>query len=136
MDAGTLLTAASIVGALGTSVLVFRLQRELQVAENGGHTWIPWADRLIIAAISLSFLVVVVLLISRSPTIIGLASAVVASAAVLGAGYPFAVLAHYRFLRPPINKPQRTNPEGVERHIVIICAVVAVLVALCRILLV
>jgi hypothetical protein len=131
MDTGALLTAASIVGAFGTSVLTFRIQREIEVEKSGGPTWIPWADVQMLGATVTSLAVVGVLLVvgSEVSATLRLASAGLAAAAVLAAGYPPAVLAHYRLLPGSSRTGPRTNPEPAELVLVLLSAALALAAA-------
>jgi hypothetical protein len=131
MDTGALLTAASIVGAFGTSVLTFRIQREIDVQRSGGPSWIPWADMQMLAATVMSLAVVAVLLAvgSESSPILRLASAGLAAAAVLAAGYPPAVLAHYRLLPGSSREGPRSNPELTAGLLVLLSAALALAAA-------
>jgi hypothetical protein len=109
MNSSDLLTTASIIAGFGVTVLMFRLQRELQISDENWRlrregresriiqTWIPPADYLVILAIIVS------LLGSVLPTLVSgnavrLASAACAAATILLAGYVPSILAHYRFI--------------------------------------
>ena len=94
------LSVASILSGFGITVFMFRIQRELQVRErtNDVASWLAWADYLVLAAITLSLILVVLPLITI-PHVIGVlavASASCAAAAILLAAYPWAILYHYR----------------------------------------
>ena len=130
MDASTLLTAASLIGAFGATTLTFRIQRELQVGDSGEKNWIPWADALMLVATIASFIVVASLLALRTTGIERLAAAGLAAAAVLAAGYPPAILAHYRLLPGSSRGGKRTNPEPPERWITYFSALVAIAAAI------
>ena len=130
MDAGTLLTAASVIGAFGTAALVFRLERELHMAERGEPRWIPWADWLMIVATVMSFLIVTALLLFPTAAL-HVASGCLAGAAMMAAGYPFAIFAHYRLLFGGKRQGPRTNPEGAECLLVLLSIVLATIAAVC-----
>jgi hypothetical protein len=92
------LTVASILSGFGITVLMFRVERELAMRKENKVTRLAWADYLILAATSLSLIFVVLpLMLFRSlPEIcITLSSASCAAAAILLAGYPFAIIDHY-----------------------------------------
>jgi uncharacterized protein (DUF697 family) len=131
-DAGTLATIASIIAAFGVAMLFFRIQREIdprRIEEQSRQTgedvvWIPWADWLLIAA-TLVCLLLVILPIALS---FGrrLAAAGSAAAAVMVAGYVFAILGHYRILFGRHRTRPRTNPEPAEIMFVAISALAAI----------
>jgi small-conductance mechanosensitive channel len=113
IDAGSILTVASIVAGFGVTVLMFRIQRELDVStENwrqrkpdvesqGLPTWLTVSDFLAIAAVIIALLLAVVpLLRSELVSAGGLSQAAAAcsAATVLLAGYVPSILAHYNFL--------------------------------------
>jgi len=60
LDLASLMTVASIVAGFGVAVLVFRIQREAGLKVH----WLPWADRLLIAATSVALGVVILPIIS------------------------------------------------------------------------
>jgi hypothetical protein len=95
------LTVAGILSGFGITVLMFRIQRELDVEEKWGpdFTWLAWADYLVIIATLLSLLLVVLPLTifhEQTKWSVPLASASCAAASVLLAAYPFAIIDHYR----------------------------------------
>jgi hypothetical protein len=109
MNSSDLITVASIIAGFGVTVMMFRLQRELQISDENWKqrgegsqaatvpTWIPPADYLVIVAIIVSLLGgVLPLLISRDA--IRLSSTACAAATILLAGYVPSILAHYRFI--------------------------------------
>jgi len=136
-DNGSLATIASIVAALGTLVLAFRIQRELQTPQ-GQWTGIPWADRLLIGA-TLSSLVLVVLpwvaLPHPWPWAVALERAACAAGVIMLCGYVCALLAHHRFLWSGKLAGPPSNPEPVERMAswvtLAVAAVVFVLIFIC-----
>ena len=93
----------SLIGAFGVAMLVFRVQRETDLQEkaiNAGKkpiTWLPIADRLIVVA-TLECLLLVVVPLVLYPDVKRISLAAVGSAAILVAGYMFAILAHYRII--------------------------------------
>jgi hypothetical protein len=125
-DAATLTTIASIVSGFGIAMLFFRIQRELQMHERLEAKWIPWADRLLIAATLISLLLVIFPLVAFSATstvVLRFASAACAAASLMVAGYVFGILAHYRLLFGKQREGPRDNPEPAEK--VIVYAVIA-----------
>ncbi len=130
-DAGTVTGVASIIAGFGAAMLFFRVQREIAMAEAGEINWIPWADRLLIGSTTISLLLVVLPVLLVEPTTFAYAAlppAACACAAILLAGYPFALLAHYRFILGGGRTGPRDNPEPAERYIVITTILVAVAV--------
>jgi hypothetical protein len=126
-----LLSVASILSGFGITVFIFRIQRELQVRERTGDiaTWLSWADYLVLAAITLSLILVVFPLITI-PQVIGVlavARASCAAAAILLAAYPWAILYHYRIVLGTKRQGQRLPGEPGEKLIVIVAAIVAAL---------
>jgi hypothetical protein len=51
-DDETLAAIGSVIVGFGIAAFVFRLQRELQMMEDGDSYWIPWADRLLISVVT------------------------------------------------------------------------------------
>jgi hypothetical protein len=136
-DAATLTTIASIVSGFGIAMLFFRIQRELQIREQLEVNWIPWADRLLIAATLISLLLVIFPLVAFSATstvVLRFASASCAAASLMVAGYVFGILAHYRLLLGKHREGPRQNPEPAER-VVVYAVIAAALLAFGRVLL-
>jgi hypothetical protein len=136
-EAGNLITVGSVIAAFGVAVLVFRIQRELYMESQGERSWVPWADRLLISATTAAFLLVIVPLISFTRTPIWaltLAAAGNSFAVLLLAGYPFAILAHYRRLWGKNRTGPRDNPEPAERYCVIGTGILAMIAFAGRIL--
>src|SRR5215217_682488 len=135
-DSGTLVTVASLITAFAVPVLFFRIERELEMRRQGMADWIPWADRLLVAAAWVSMLLVVLSLLIFPPTSIiyrVVPPAACGAAALCVVGYPLAILAHYYFYpfdrRDPPENP--TEPaEPAERVVVIITVVAATVVSL------
>jgi len=127
VDQATLATIAGLIGAVGAAVLVLRVQRETdqearaidakndlinQLISEGMSPeqaektadqeipviiWLPVADWLILAATVISLLAVILPLV-HYPEIKPWSLAASGSAAILTAGYIFAILAHYRII--------------------------------------
>ena len=129
MNIDTMSNIAAIIAGFGSAALVFRIQRELEMEEQGEVIWIPWADRLLIASVTLS-LIFVLLLQLVFPDIETLSFALsrgfLAAALVMMAGYIFAILAHYRMLFGGKRTGPRVNPEPPERIIVFVSLFVAI----------
>jgi len=132
------LTVASILSGFGISVFMFRIQRELHVRDVHPQwpNWLAWADYLILAAILLSLLLVVLPLmaiVEPGRLAYSIAAGSCAAASVLIAGYPFAILDHYRieigtWRTQEGERPQeRHKGEPIERMIVIGTAALAVI---------
>jgi glucan phosphoethanolaminetransferase (alkaline phosphatase superfamily) len=124
VDAGTLANIASVIAAFGAAMLFFRIQRELQMRGKGEPVWLPWADWLLVAATLICLLLVIVPIVSTSS--LNLPAAASASAAILVAGYVFAILAHYRIVFGRNRDGPRSNPEPAELLFVIVATVAAV----------
>jgi peptidoglycan biosynthesis protein MviN/MurJ (putative lipid II flippase) len=113
------IVAAMVVG-FSVVVLMFRIQRELDMQDRDEATWIAYADRLVIAATVVAGILSLVLpslgfdlrgVLARIPP------AASACATVLLLGYVFAILAHYRLILGRDRKGPRDNPEPAERWI-------------------
>lgn len=127
-DASSLATIASIISAFGGAMLFFRIQRELAMQGAGEPIWIPWADRLLIAATLISLLLVVVpMLVLPDPTPPWrfLPPAAATTACILVAGYIPSILAHYRIIFPGGRTGPRPPVELPEAVLVSLAAVVA-----------
>ena len=131
-DAGMLSTVASIISALGGAMLVFRIQREIEMRKAGEITWIPQCDLLLISAteIALLFVLLPSLVISHSSRWMVLPAAACVTATILMAGYVPAILAHYRLILSGGRSGSRTNPEPSERWIVRLTVTLAICAAL------
>lgn len=129
-DSGTLANIASVIAAFGVAMLFFRVQREITMRNLNEPNWIPWADWLLIIATLLSLLLVILPLVAADPTsnlYKAVPSAACATSAILIAGYPFAILAHYRLIfGKKLGDAQRCNPELSELVIVFITSLLAV----------
>ena len=130
-DVGMLSTIASIISAFGIAMLVFRIQRELEMHKAREINWIPNCDWLLVSATEISLLLVLLplLVVPRTSRWIALPTAACASASVLVAGYIPAILAHYRLIFSGKRFGPRTNPEPSERLIVLATVAAAVLIA-------
>ena len=108
-----LLTTATLVVGFGITVLMFRIQREVQVRDQHPDwpNWLPFADYLVEAAVVLELVFVVIPLIAApvpSKRYLDWAAAFSASCPTLLLGYIPAILAHYRIAF----KHGRTGPRG------------------------
>jgi hypothetical protein len=155
IDDATLAAIGAAIVGFGIVAFVFRVQRELDVRERGAQpqaalerlipdyakpdepgtpTWIPWADRLLIGAVTAA-IVLVLFPISLAGSVSSLwgrqlPAAVCSGSAMALAGYIPALLAHYRFGRfgrKAVNF--RQNPEPAERVIVIASVILGVAAA-------
>jgi hypothetical protein len=125
VDRGTLATIASVISSFGIAMLFFRILRQLEMGKKGEAIWLPVADWLLVLAIILSLLVVIVPLLILSQT--ALPAAASGAAAIMVAGYVFAILGHYRIFFGGKRTGLRDNPEPWELFFV----VVALIAALC-----
>ncbi len=128
-DSETLATIASVIGGFAVSMLVFRISRELKMKEKGEPNWIPCADWLMIGAALLSLVCVILPLVAVPHTSAFhnlIPPAACAAAAVLVAGYVFAILAHYRLILRGKRRGLRDNPERPEGIIVCVTVLVAI----------
>jgi len=123
-DNNTIVTVASVISGFGSTLLVFRIQRELQMQSQSELIWIPWADWLLFAAVFLSLLVALLPLLAGFPFATRMASAACTVAIVLVAGYVPAILAHYRLIFSGKRCGPRNNPEPSERWLVLMFGVV------------
>jgi len=132
-DPGTLANIASVIAAFGAAMLFFRIQRELEMGGEGEIVWLPWADRLLVAA-TLLCLVGVILPITFNVKITIPATFAAMSATLVG-GYIFGIMAHYRILFGRGRSGPRTNPEPGERRVVYLTVVLSLIVGVLRIFL-
>lgn len=131
-----LLTAAAVIVGFGITVIMFRVQREIQVQEkNEGkpeneaeRNWLAWSDYLILVSILLTTGLAIVPLLML-PQVSALTRSLAASACVaafiLQAGYVFGILAHYRIEIGRERKGPREKGEPAERLIVKLSAAFA-----------
>src|ERR1017187_7835127 len=122
-----LIGAAAIVLGFGVTVIMFRIQRELQMQKENEPTWIAYSDYLILASIFTSLFLVLlpVLLVPQFKYIITVARAGCVAAIILEAGYIPSILAHYRIGFGKDRHGARTNPEPTERRFVWLFAIFA-----------
>jgi hypothetical protein len=121
LNPGDLIAVAAVVIGFGLTAIMFRVQRENDMRENGERVWIAWSDYLILASVLLAvFLVVIPILVFSSQK---LATAASAAAIILQAGYIPAILAHYRIgigKARDEKKLPRAKGEPAEKWLVII----------------
>jgi amino acid permease len=128
-DVGVLATVASIIAAFGSTMLVFRIQRELYMHDQKEVQAIPWADRLLVVATLVCLGLVVLPLIActnRPGLLTELPRAACAAAVLMVAGYILALLGHYRLLGGGARTGPRANPEPAEKWVVIVTLLLAV----------
>jgi hypothetical protein len=124
-DPGILGTVSSITAGFGITVLFFRIDRELRMAERRERIWIPWADWLLFAATMGSLIAVLLpLVLLPESELLGLRvpAAGCAAALVCLTGYVVGALAHYRLIFASGGHGPRANPEPAERVVVIVTA--------------
>ena len=129
MDSATLTTVASIIAGVGGTMLSFRIQRELQMHEQGEPPWIPYADWLLISTVMLSLFLVILPLVAfsvTSPFVLRFARAACTAITIMVGGYIFSLLAHYRLIFGQGRSGPRDNPEPAERRFVQLTTVLAV----------
>jgi hypothetical protein len=118
-------------------MLVFRLQREVQMEAEGEFNWIPWADWLYIAATIAALLEILVLVNSESCLALRVARFLTCLAVIFLIGYVPSILAHYRLIfgnyiprkpyiprRKAISRRSRLNPEPAELISILVTVVV------------
>jgi uncharacterized BrkB/YihY/UPF0761 family membrane protein len=109
----------AIVG-LSFSILIFRIKREMDMAEKGETTWIAFSDWLVVIALLVAGLFVLVPLLATDAAgrgrlpISGLIFAI-----VMVLGWVPAILAHYRLILGRRRRGPRHNPEPMEAAIVV-----------------
>jgi hypothetical protein len=131
-DAGTLAGIAAIIAAFATAMIFFRVQREIEMAKIDEINWLPWADRMLLAAATIRLLLVLLPLVAAHPsswTYRFFPGPGCASAIVLVAGYPFALLAHYQLIFSGNRNGPRTNPEPAEALILCLSVLAAIAAA-------
>lgn len=128
-DSGTLASIAAVITAFAVAMLFFRIQRELQMANEFEINWIPWADWLLLGAAWLSLLFVILPLVAAHPTSLAyqvLPPSACAATATLVAGYTVAILAHYRLILGGNKAGPRVNPEPGERYVVTLTVAISI----------
>ena len=128
---GDLLTVASILSGFGVTALMFRVQREVAIREaNVDPMWMAWSDYLALGSILLSVGCVVLPVLIWDARAITFAKASCAAASVAMAGFPLAILSHYRLLfggeREADELPFERG-EPAERVLVLCAAILGVL---------
>jgi hypothetical protein len=98
MGNSELISLLSIIGGFGVTILVFRIQRELEMKKENRAMWIPGADRLLILAIIIVFGWIIVMLFNWKTDLTLGNWAVGLVVVTLMLGYIFAILAHYGLL--------------------------------------
>ena len=131
MTADSFLAVASILAGFAVTVLMFRVQRELQVRVDRPDwpNWLAWADYLVFGTIVLSLIFVVLLLVvlGDERRVLAVAAGSCAAAAVLMAAYPFAILDHYRIEIGLRREGPRKKGEPIEKIIVVAAYLIAAL---------
>src|ERR1700689_1090681 len=114
---GELIADAAIVLALGFSVIIFRIQRELSVREKypGSPIWIACSDWLILVSIALVVSFAVIPLLAVAQVMWRIQTAACVAAVILEVGYIPAILAHYRIGIGTKSKGLRKSGELAER---------------------
>jgi len=117
----SLSTIAMAIVGLAFTILIFRIKRELDMAEKGETTWIAFSDWLVIIALLVAGLFVLVPLLAndaagRSRVLIS----AVSFSIVMMLGWVPAILAHYRLIFGRRRSGPRQNPEPAEGIIVIV----------------
>lgn len=122
-----LISVAGIVIAFGVAVLVFRLRRELEMADKGERAWVAFSDWLVIIAMGVASLFVILpLLAGDSASSARLPRAAAALSVVLALGWVPSILAHYRLILGPSRTGPRHNPEPGELLVVFLSVLVGV----------
>ena len=124
------LAVASILSGFGVTVLMFRIQRELDVREKHPDwpNWLAWADYLVLGAVLLSLLFVVLPIVAMSEPggrTLDVAAAGCAAAAILLAAYPFAILDHYRIVIGATRTGDSGKGEPIEKFLVVAAYILA-----------
>jgi uncharacterized membrane protein len=128
-----LASISSIVAGFGIAVLLFRVQREMQMAKEGEKVWIPGSDRMLIAAVALSLFFVLLPIISvhfSSEVSSRIPVACCAASLVLMTGYPLSILAHYRLIFSQNASGERSETEPAESTIIILTVLTAIIIGI------
>jgi amino acid transporter len=127
-----LIAVAAVLVGFAVTVIMFRVQREIDVQEEHPDwpNWLAWSDYLILGSVlvSLSLVVTPLLVFPRSPYTYALAPAACIAAIFLQVGYIPAILAHYRIeIGTERTKKgfRREKGEPMERVFVTLAAVLA-----------
>jgi hypothetical protein len=117
---GDLIAVAAIVLGFGVVVVMFRVQREIEMQTKGEQTWIARSDYLVLFSIVLSalFVLLPILAIPGYRFTVPLARAGCVAAVILEVGYIPAILAHYRLGFGKNRSGPRDNPEPMERLVI------------------
>ena len=165
VDDGALAAIGAAIVGFGIVAFVFRIQRELQLQEaldlrlqelqeaqgpqlqeemrrlSWKLRWIPWADRLLIVAVTVALLLVL-FPIALAETVSGvwggrLPAAACSASVIALAGYIPALLAHYRFgpgkkwiwFGADLRYEDRHPGDPAEKVIVVLSALLGILAA-------
>ena len=125
---GAVIAVAAIVFGFGVTVIMFRIQRELEMRKKGEPSWIACSDHLIFASIFVSVFCVFLptFLLPKFNCTVAIARAGCVAAIILEAGYIPSILAHYRLGFGKNRIGGRTNPEPTERLFIWIAAILAI----------
>lgn len=129
IDIGPLVAVAMGVVGFGFLVLIFRIQREIQMREMGETVWLAFCDWLAVIATVVSLLFAVLPLLLSDPAAQGrLPIAAVAMGVVLTVGWIPAALAHYRIGLGGGRSGPRSNPEPIEGRLVVVFLLLGIVV--------
>ena len=110
----------AVVG-LSFTILIFRIKREIDMAEKGETTWIAFSDWLVAIALIVAGLFVLVPLLASDAAGRGrLPLSALVFAVVMVLGWVPAILAHYRLIFRGKRTGPRDNPEPAEGAIVLV----------------
>jgi hypothetical protein len=117
---------ASTVVGFGSVILMFRIQRELQMRDKNETSWIAYSDWLVIVAMIMAGSLGLALPLSiRWFQLTKFPAAACSSSVILLIGYVFAILAHYRLILGRGRRGRRKNPEPAEKVLISIFGVLA-----------
>ena len=142
VDTGTIAAIGTLIVGFGITAFVFRVQRELQMADAGEPYWLPWADRLLVGVVTVAIgLVLFPIVMAHGASHFWgdrLPAAACAASTMALTGYIPALLAHYRFgprpartwiwFGPPPEQFRRAG-EPAERVIVLVFTVLGLAAA-------
>ena len=103
---------AGVIVGFQVTVITLRLNREIEMGDRGERTWIPVADYLNLASFLVTLVAVFVLPAVGIGTVDG-ARVAFGLAALLLAGWPFAILGHYK-LYPKLALRWRARSDQTE----------------------